>query len=198
MEQTHHSRLMLAVLAVVLLGASIVGYFVSQNVRQKNPSGEMTQITIVPTVMPTLIPYPTNGQFTFKVREGQGALKQGVPFVLDLYATSGKDTVAGYDVVLSYDTQVFERQSVQNTAESFRIFNYNRGNHVSISASKNIQVSDAIKFSNTPILSFTFLPKAKGTFVFTLKPQGNESSKLVNESAEVTYPETKDISLEIN
>lgn len=198
MEQTQHSRLMLAGLAVVLLAASIVGYFVFQNIKPTSPSGEITQTTISPTAAPTLIPYPTNGQFTFKLKDGQGALKQGTPFVLDLFATSGKDTVAGYDVVLSYDTQVFERQSVQNISNSFRIFTYNRGNHVSISASKNIQSTDPIKFTETPILSFTFLPKAKGTFVFSLKPQGNESSKLVNESAEVTYPETKDISLEIN
>jgi len=198
MEQTQHSRLMLVGLAIVLLVASIVGYFVFQNIKPKNPSGEMTQVAISPTAAPTLIPYPTNGQFTFKLKDGQGGLKQGTPFVLDLFATSGKDTVAGYDVVLSYDTQTFDRQSVQNMASSFRIFTYNRRNHVSISASKNIQVTDPVTFMETPILSFTFLPKAKGTFVFSLKPQGNESSKLVNDSAEVAYPETKDISLEIN
>jgi len=198
MEQSQHSRLMLVGLALVVLFASVVGYFVFQNIKPKNPSGETTRVVISPTAAPTLIPYPTNGQFTFKLKDGQGTLKQGAPFVLDLFATSGKDTVAGYDVVLSYDTQMFDRQSVQNMANSFRIFTYNRGNHVSISASKNIQVTDPVKFMETPILSFTFLPKAKGTFVFSLKPQGNESSKLVNESAEVAYPETKDISLEIN
>ena len=196
MEQTNHSKLMLAILAFVLLGASITGYVVLQKVQTKNPSGEATQLIVSPTAAPTLIPYPTKGSFYFKVR-GTEALQSGKAFVIDIYATSSKDTVAGYDVVLAYDMQAFERQSIQTVMQAFRIFTYNRGNHVSISATKNMQVSEPVRFNETPILSFTFLPKQKGTFTFSLKPQGNESSKLVNESAEVTYPEVSDIRLEI-
>lgn len=196
MEQSNHSKLMLAILAFVLLGASIAGYVVLQKVQTKSPIGEATQLTVSPTVAPTLIPYPTKGSFFFKVR-GTDTLQPGKVFVLDIYATSSKDTVAGYDVVLAYDMQAFERQSIQTVMQAFRIFTYNRGNHVSISATKNMQVSEPVRFNETPILSFTFLPKQKGTFTFSLKPQGNESSKLVNESAEVTYPEVSDIRLEI-
>lgn len=197
MEQSNHSKLMLVVLTFVLLGASIVGYVVLHKVQTKNPSGETTQAVVSPTIAPTLIPYPTKGSFYFKVR-GTDKLQSGTPFVLDIYATSSKDTVAGYDVVLTYDMQSFERQSIQTIMQAFRIFTYNRGNHVSISATKNVQVAEPVRFNETPVLSFTFLPKQKGTFVFSLKPQGNESSKLVNESAEVTYPEVSDIRLEIN
>lgn len=196
MEQSNHSKLMLAVLALILLGASIAGYVVLQKVQTKSPIGESTQLMVSPTVAPTLIPYPIKGSFFFKVR-GTDALQAGKAFVLDIYATSSKDTVAGYDVVLTYDMQAFERQSIQTVMQAFRIFTYNRGNHVSISATKNMQVSEPVRFNETPILSFTFLPKQKGTFTFSLKPQGNESSKLVNESAEVTYPEVSDIRLEI-
>jgi hypothetical protein len=197
MEQTQHSRPMLALLAVVLLVASIIGFFVSQNINKRPSTAEMTQVKMSPTLAPTLIPYETKGGFSFKLRDPQASLKSGTPFIVDLYVTSSKDTVAGYDVVFTYDMKAFERQSIQNSLQSFRIFTFNRGNHVSISATKNIEVVEPIQFNNISILSFTFLPKQAGSFIFSLKPQGNESSKLVNESAVVTYPETTDLRLEI-
>ena len=196
-EHTKYTRLMLLILAVILLVASIVGYVVSQrmNVNQKGES--TTQITIAPTVVPTLIPYPVKGSFILKEQMGK-TITLGNPFIIDVFATSSKDTVAGYDVVLSYDTSALENQSVQNRVNAFRIFTYKRTNHLSISATKNLTVTEPIRFTETPLLSFTFVAKKKGTYVFSLKPVGNESSKLVNEAATVTYPETNDIRLEIN
>ena len=188
---------MLFVLAMVLLIASIIGYFLSQRVNSPKKGATQTQITIIPTVAPTLIPYPVQGAFTLETKASK-TVKLGAPFTIDLLATSSKDTVAGYDVVLSYDTSVFDSQSVQNNAASFRIFTYKRTNHLSISATKNLSITEPVRFAQTPILSFTFTAKKKGSYVFSLKPVGNESSKLVNEAAAVTYPETNDIRLEIN
>lgn len=196
-EHTKYTRLMLFVLAMVLLSASIIGYFLSQRVNSNKRGASQTQITIVPTVAPTLIPYPVKGMLVLESKGGKTA-KVGESFTIDLVATSSKDTVAGYDVVLSYDTSVFDSQSVQNSVAAFRIFTYKRTNHLSISATKNLSITEPIRFVQTPILSFTFTAKKKGTYVFSLKPVGNESSKLVNEAAAVTYPETGDIRLEIN
>lgn len=196
-EHTKYTRLMLLILAVVLLGASVIGYVVSQRMNSAQKGEGKTQALAVPTLAPTLIPYPVQGSLALKEKTGRSA-QVGLPFTIDLVATSSKDTVAGYDVVLSYDTSALDNQSVQNMASSFRIFTYKRTNHLSISATKNLSITEPIRFTQTPLLSFTFIAKKKGTYVFSLKPVGNESSKLVNEAAAVTYPETNDIRLEIN
>lgn len=181
----------------MLLGVSLTGYIIIDRIRSKPTTTDSSiEVRVTPSIAPTLIPYPTKGQFFLKLR-GTQSVQIGTPFILDLYATSGKDTVAGYDVILSYDMQAIERQSVQNLVSAFRIFTYNRGNHVSISATKSIQITEPIRFNETPLLSFTFLPKTKGSYLFSLKPQGNESSKLVNEATEVSYPEVIDMRLEI-
>ena len=156
------------------------------------------EVTLSPTAAPTLIPYPVKGLFVLKEQTGVQSVKEGEPFVIDVIATSGTDTVAGYDAIFSYDETAFARQSVQNKLDTFRIFTYDKDTHVSISATKNLQETDPVRFANTPILSLTFIGKKQGTFVFSLKSVGNESSKLVNESAQVTYPETSDFRLEIN
>lgn len=200
MENTTHTtntRIMLLILALLLLIASIIGYSVSQGIRS-NQNGEGTRTKVVPTVIPTLIPYPVNGSFILKERTGLTTAKLGAPFTIDLIATSNTDSVAGYDVILSYDKTAFQRQSIENRGDMFRIFTYERGDHVSISATKNLQVTELVLFENTPILSFTFTAQKKGTYLFSLKPVANESSKLVNESAQVTYPDTSDFRLEIN
>ena len=189
---------MAALLAGVLLIASIIGYIISQKM---NKSGAVANRQLPPTTYPlqptpSLIPYPTKGSFVLKEVSGK-SLQAGVSFTLNLEATS-KDSVAGYDVILSYDKVNLERQSAQSIAQAFRIFTYERGDHLSISATKNLSETKLVQFAQTPILSFTFIAQKKGTYVFSLKPVGNESSKLVNEAAAVTYPETQDISIEIN
>lgn len=188
---------MLLILAVLLLIASMVGYTVSQRMSLQQRGNNQTQVILSPTVAPTLIPYPVKGSLALKALGGLSP-RLNSPFTIDLFATSSKDTVAGYDVILSYDTDAFDSQSVQNKADSFRIFTYKRPNHIAISATKNLTVTEPVRFTNTPLLSFTFLPKKRGVYIFSLKPVGNESSKLVNEAAAVTYPETNDIRLEIN
>lgn len=191
---------MLFILAIVLLCASIIGYFVSRNISSNGGAITTNSIptpTDLPSPSPTLIPYPVKGTLLLKAEGGQVA-KVGTPFTLNVFATSSKDTVAGYDVVLSYDTEAIENQSVQNKADAFRIFTYKRSKHISVSATKNLSVAEQVRFSDTPILSLTFIAKKKGSYTFSFKPVGNESSKFVNEVAAVTYPETSDIRLEIN
>jgi len=200
MENTDHTkyiRLIAALLAGILLISSIVGYIISQKMNKGGAvADKQTPTPIVPLPTPTMIPYPTKGSLVLVGKTGATA-QVGMPFTLNVIATSSKDTVAGYDVILSYDKVNLERQLVQSIAPAFRIFTYERGDHLSISATKNLSVTDLIQFSQTPILSFIFTAKKKGTYTFSLKPVGNESSKFVNEAAAVTYPETKDISIEI-
>lgn len=188
---------MLLILALVLLVASIVGYSMSSRIQSNQNSAE-TRSVVKPSIVPTLIPYPTKGLFVLKAQSGLAKAKIGDSFVIDLIATSGTDTVAGYDAILSYEKTAFERQSVQNMQDTFRTFTYERGAHVSISGTKNLQVTEPVRFKDTLLLSFTFRAKQKGSYTFSLKAVANESSKLVNESAQVSYPETKDFRLEID
>jgi hypothetical protein len=198
-EHTKYTRVMLFILAIVLLVASVVGYFVSRNMGSSG-GASTTNYALRPTnsplPTPSLIPYPIKGSLVLKEPVGQEA-KVGIPFTLDVIATSSKDTVAGYDVVLSYDKASLENQTIQNKYDSFRIFSYKRPDHLAISATKNLSVVEQVRFTDTPILSLTFIAKQKGTYTFSLKPVGNESSKFVNEAAAVTYPTTSDIRLEI-
>lgn len=202
---TKYTRLMLLILAVVLLFASIAGYLVSVRIQSNSQAGSTTSpipnlqspISSLSLPSPTLIPYPTKGSFVLTEQSGLTSVQSGTPFTLNLIATSANNTVAGYDVILSYDTTSLKRQSIQNKASDFRIFTYDRGSHLSLSATKNLEVTTPIQFTNTPILSLTFVGKQKGTYVFSLKPVGSESSKLVNESAQVTYPAVSDFRIEI-
>lgn len=193
---TPHTKLMLFILAIILLAASVAGYFMSQNMQNKKTAAGFAKTDTSPTVTPTLISYPKNGTFTLK--PSVTSLKVGDTFSVDLIATSGEKPVAGYDVVLTYDKTALDRQSVQNFADTFRIYTYDRTtDRTSISATKNIQVTESITFSNTPLLRFTFVATKSGSYTVSLKPVGAESSKMVDDEANVTYPEISDISLEI-
>ena len=201
MENTNHTkftRIVLLGLAFILLSASIIGYVVSRHIQTNQIAANTLQPSPVPTIAPTLIPYPTNGSFVLREQSGHTTVPLGGLVTFDVIATSGTDTVAGYDAILSYDETAFSLQSVQNKLDTFRIFTYDRTTHLVISATKNLQVSTPIRFDNTPILSITLSAKKKGMYVFSLKPVANESSKLVDETVQVTYPQSQDFRLEIN
>ena len=198
-EHTKHTKLLLIILAVFLLGGSILGFAISRSKKSVGQGDTTTKVIVEPTLVPTRIPYPINGMMELQVQKSQGlkVQSQGKPFTVDLVATSGKSKIAGYDVVMTYDKNAFVRQSVQNNDKTFRIFTYDRADHVAISATKQLQSTQVTTFTATSILSFTFLPKKAGTFTFSLKPVGKESSKYVDDGASPTYPATKDLVLEI-
>ena len=186
---------MLLFLAIFLLAASVVGYMVLRAMPNQSFQGNTSQTALAPTITPTLIPYPTKGEFTLIASTLKGTVNK--PFTMRLVATS-TDTVAGYDVVLTYDKTAFDTQAVQNLADAFRIFPYDKlPDHMSISGTKDLKVTTPVQFSQTPLIQFTFLPKKSGIYTFSLKAVGAESSKMVNESAQVTYPTLHDVRLEI-
>ncbi len=194
---TKYTKIMLIVLALLLLGGSIVGYLVINSKKGEGTENARAQRKAEPTVIPTRLPHPINGIMELKEEKKATSVPVGKPFVIQLVATSGNSKIAGYDVVMTYDKTAFERQAVQNGDTTFRIFTFDRENRVSISATKQLQSTQITQFEETPILSFTFLPKKKGRFTFSLKPLGQESSKYVDDTAQATYPNYKDLVLEI-
>jgi hypothetical protein len=186
---------MLLFLALFLFAASIAGYIAMRTLPNNGYQGIASQSNATPTVTPTLIPYPTKGAFVLSPSVRQGTVN--TPFTLQLMATS-EDTVGGYDVILSYDKSAFTSQAVQNLTDSFRIFTYDKWpDHISVSGTKDLTITTPVRFANTPVIQFTFLPLRAGVYTFSLKAVGAESSKMVNEAAQVTYPSFSDLRLEI-
>jgi len=196
-EHTKYTKMMLLILAVILLGGSIVGYTVINAKRGSETGNNATKQIIEPTVVPTRLPHPINGAMELRTEKNATTFSLNKPFVIQLIATSGKSKIAGYDVVMAYDKIAFDRQAIQNGDATFHMFTFDRSDRVSISATKQLGSTQITEFEETPILSFTFLPKKKGKFVFSLKPLGQESSKYVDEAAQATYPNYKDLVLEI-
>lgn len=198
MEQhTRYTKVMLIVIAILLLGGSIVGFGVMNAKRSAELGSNTTKQEVSPTAIPTRFPHPINGIMELRLEKGLDNPLQGKPFRVELVATSGKSKIAGYDVVMTYDKTVFERQLVENKDTSFRIYPFDREDRLSISATKQLESRSITEFEETPILSFTFVARKKGKFTFSLRPLGQESSKFVDETAQATYPNYKDLVLEI-
>lgn len=195
-EQTQYTKVMLLILIFLLLGGSIVGYSAINAKRSSESENNGTKQVAGPTVIPTRLPHPIHGMMQLRL-ENAAAPSVDKPFVVTLVATSGANKIAGFDVVMTYDKIAFDRKAVQSNDASFTLFTFDTNNRVSVSAAKQLQASEVTEFANTPILSFTFVPKKKGRFVFSLKPVGQESSKFVDDAAQATYPDYKDLVLEI-
>lgn len=150
-----------------------------------------------PTITPTLIPYPVLGSMTVQTKVGLKRLPNNKEFVLVVDASSEGKNIVGYDIILSFDKSAFTYVRTISSMPDFNVFSYERPTYISLSAIKSLQNNKIVSWNNQPLVEMVFVPKKTGTFVFTLSPEGKETSKLVDDTAQVVYPKTDKLELEI-
>jgi len=198
-QQTKPTKILVGVLlGVVFVG--LIGYVIlSVNQRGTTKQGVTTKviITVAPTPTPTPLPYPTKGKMKLQTKNNATTFSVNTPIEITFTASSDNEKIVGYDVVLSYDTTSFQRGEIQNNDETFKVFTYEREGRVLVSAVKDLQAIETSAWEDHSLFTYTFTPQKKGTFTFSLKPFGQETSKLVNEKAEAAYTDYQDLQLEI-
>jgi len=182
-----------AIIAIVLLVG--LGAFAFFSAQQKKPTTPVRPSRVSSTV-PSVTPRPILGSMT--ISSTSSRFSKGSPVTLQIQASSQGRQVVGYDAVVTYDKTAFDFVKAMSLMNDFKVYSYDRPTYVSLSAIKSLQDNKVITWSNQSLVELTFQPKKTGTFIFSLNPVGKEASKLVDEKAQVIYPSTGKLELEIN
>ena len=178
---------------VVLL---ILGVFaVSSSLQKRGPAFNPGKLR--PSIPPTLIPYPTQGAMMMKTKDGEKRYAVGSPVTVVIQANSEGKRIVGYDAILSYDNKGFSYQSSKSLSPDFQLYAYDRKTYVSFSGIRSLQSTSIDSWTSYPLLEVVLMPKQKGSYAFELSPEGKETSKLVDDKAQVVYPKTEQLLLEI-
>lgn len=181
--------------AVVLL---CLGVMIAMSAVKKNSTpGVSSAPTAGPSPTPTLIPHPTLGTMTMTTKDGQTRYRAGSPVTLIITASSEGKNIVGYDAILSYEAAGFTFQKAVSLPKDFQLYSYDRKTYVSFSGIRSLQSKVADTWSNYPLLEVTMTAKKSGKYTFELSPEGREVSKLVDDKAQVVYPKTVALHLEI-
>jgi len=192
----HMKRIVLLGIAFVLLIAiSIVVIFSNNSKKDQIQKAKPTLDGMI--VTPTLIPHPVLGSMTMSTEIKESRLSIKKPVSLIVAAVSEGKNIVGYDTIISYDKEAFSYTGAQSLLSDFTVYPYERPTHVAISAIKSLQSNTVTSWDNTPVLRVTFQPKKTGTYTFYLSPKGPEASKMMDDKAQATYPETSKLVLDI-
>jgi len=200
-ESPKKSKNKVVIIFLFIILIVLAGIMVWSGERKKNSIQKQADIMVspvlFPSITPTLIPYPTLGSMRLSTKDNEKRYKKNTQFTLILSARSQGKSIVGYDGVIGYEKQGFEFIKATSMLPEFKIYPFNRPTHLSVSGVKSLQNNSTTTWDDTVLIEVEFQAKQPGTYVFTLTPQGKETSKLVDDKAQVTYPTTGKLQLEI-
>lgn len=149
------------------------------------------------TPIPTLIPHPTLGSMTISAVGGVIRFPNNKELSVLISSSSEGKNIVAYDAILSFDKSAFTYVKTASQMSDFNVFSYERPTYLSMSAIKSLQNNKSTPWNKQPLVEVVFKPKKTGTYIFMLSPMGKETSKLVDDKANVVYPKTDKLELEI-
>lgn len=149
-------------------------------------------------VMPTVA--PTEGSLSLTTKAESYTVSDTV--MVDLEGQSQGKNIVGYDVIIYYDPLSFEFIEAKSSLSDFKIYSYNRGNYLLLTAVKSLDSQTPTILGaadkNQPMASVSFKPKKTGKFNFSLRQSaGQDVTDLVTDQTEVLMPMLTDLSVEI-
>ncbi len=187
---------LLVVFLAIFFGSGI--FLVISNSKAKTTDkADMTTSTIKEGKMIIPTSEPTEGSLLLS--KEFGSVKINNNFIVTVSANSGQKNIVGYDLILYYDPSSTEFIKAESLLPDFQIYTYKRENYVVITAVKGLQNQEQSIFSESKILTFTFIGKKIGKNSLSLRSSmGKEKTNLVTDKTELLSPKLNDLQIEIN
>lgn len=187
---------LLVVFLAIFFGTGIF-LVISSSKAKTVDKADMTTSTIKEEKMIIPTSKPTEGSLLLSKEFGSAKINNN--FIVTVSANSGQKNIVGYDLILYYDPSSTEFIKAESLLPDFQIYSYKRGNYIVITAVKGLQSQNLSVFSESKILSFTFMGKKIGKNSLSLRSSlGNEKTNLVTDKTEVLIPKINDLQIEIN
>lgn len=123
----------------------------------------------------------------------------GQTFNLVVGAFSEDSDIVGFDVLISYDQDVFTTGKATTPLRAFQIFSKEHDDYQSFTGALTPE-GEAVNFSSNDIMTVPLTAKQKGKYTFTILPSiSNETTKLVeSETTKVFAPEVTSLQITVN
>jgi hypothetical protein len=118
--------------------------------------------------------------------------------VLQIRANSDGKIIYGYDVLVDYDTMAFDLISATSRFPDFTLYKFPKDNYLALTVIQSVTSSKTYIFQDQTVAQLVFKPKKAGSFTFSINPaHGKEKTKLVDNKAQIIYPKTNNLTVEI-
>jgi len=177
-----------SLLVVVVSAIGFVFLLASKNTQVKSPS---------PSVTPAIEEKP-EGRFWLELTNPETKLAE--PINLIVRGDSNKNSITGFDLILSFDQKQMKFVSQKNLNEEFEVFRTVKDDVVNITAIKKLNSNTSTVFDKTPLIELTFQPikSGKSDFRFEFTPQSKTDSNMINDKSEEILEKVSGLKVEVN
>lgn len=119
-------------------------------------------------------------------------------FVVEAY--SKEYNIAGYDLLLTTNNELFEVVSVTSVLDEFTVQTFPNEDHTTITGYKNLQSKQPTIFEGTPILTIVLKAKQEGSVPLYIESLiGKEKTQFIEDNSEATaiFPQSGGVMAEI-
>lgn len=199
MEQLQsHKTIYLAVMIFVLVVFGLLIMVLSSGMKKESAAQKQEQVqTVVQTVSPTNVPEVYKASLSLQ-KDDQGVISSNKPFDIIITASGDTSPIVGYDVLVTYDRVNLEVVSSTSVNKDFSIFPFKRPTHMVLTGAKKLDAQDPTVFSQTPLVKMSFKPKKAGKYTVSVPSNvGRETTKLVNDKAQILNIKSQSIEIEV-
>lgn len=196
MDTQNHNKLFLTVIFVLLSAVFLLLIFsVVMKLRKPTPpTGGPTTTQVSPTI-PLLV--KEKGRLTLKAKNNDTVASQKNPLTLYVYADSDNQPITGYDVILSYDSDLVNFINHKNLQPDFQVFTKKEKGKLIITGIKNLNSTAPTVFTDSSLVELTFQPQKTGQVNFSIEytPDSKKDSNLITDKTSEVLGKVEGIKL---
>ena len=160
---------------------------------QKIENTQNNQQAVVSTAKPTIARF---GRLDITAPAASMSIGQDV--IITISGDSVGKEIVGYDGLVTYDKTALMLQSAKSIIKDFTIFKFDRSNHLSLTAVKNLNSKTPTILSKTPMAELIFKAVKPGTYSIEIQSDiDKESTKMVDEKTNVLYPNLSSVMVSV-
>lgn len=186
----------LLIIIVFLIFAGILLFLVINKFR--NDTSRFYGAVDKAKITPQGAPLVTTGALSISI-SGGGAKHPLTDYViLEIGADSPSIDVAGYDLLLNYDSQAFELIQAESLTSDFQVYQIKSPGKLVLTGAKKIAATKTNIWSGEKIVKLVFKPIKVGKYSFRIINQLNkEKTQFVDVQSKIYYPKTGQTEVEI-
>lgn len=193
-EESHISYgIIFGAVVIFFLGLCFFLYLI--NNPKSPPSAGSVKMTASPTTTATRT---KKGGLVLNTIDGENKKALGVVFDVNIVLDSPQAQITSFDMIVKFDKTKLSLVKSQADMADFSLVSVEDKEGVAIIAFKSPTAKTLHPLDKVTLLTLSFKSKAKGkTVISTVKEEGKRTTKFVDNSSRIFYPETGEIVIEI-
>src|SRR5207247_765245 len=107
--------------------------------------------------------------------------------------------VVGFDILIKYDPEAFSFSSLSSLTSKYQVYKNLKDDYITMTGVQPPQNQERSLLNDTRLVELTVIPKKTGTYKFEIVPKfGKETTKFVDNKTKRYYPQTSDLTVNID